>query len=156
MTLLELQIIVQSISALGIAGGLIYTAIQFKRWRQAAHVANFTKLVELQMQLRKMRVDDPSLAHIYKHDVQDLHSEREIREHFMNLMQLSVYEIVWFSYQQGQIPRDYYESWETRMRAIASEDSFRKMITGPAMKILHDSFQAYMLELVRQEAGKPQ
>lgn len=153
MTPLELQtlqVILQSISSFAIAGGFIYTAVQFRNWRRAAHVANFTKLVELQMQLRRMRVDEPGLARIYKHDVQDLRSDQEIREHFMNLMQLSVYEIVWFSFKQGQLPRDYFESWEKRMREIIAEPTFRKMMTGPSMKILHDEFQRYILDLVRR------
>ncbi len=58
-----------------------------------------------------MRVDDPSLASVYQHDVQGMSSDREIREYFMNLMQLSVFEIVWFSHKHGQLPDDYYQSW---------------------------------------------
>ena len=53
---------VQTASLLGVAGGLIYTGVQLHNWRNAQYVTNFTKLVELQMQLRKMVVDDPTLA----------------------------------------------------------------------------------------------
>lgn len=153
MTLPELQLLFQSISSLAIAGGFIYTAVQFRAWRQAAHVANFAKLVEMQMSLRRMRVDDPSLAHIYRDDVQDLHNDREIREHFMNLMQLSVFEIVWYAHREGQIAPDYFRSWEKRMHAIVVEASFRKMMNGPSMKILHDEFQAYIVELMKRVPG---
>lgn len=149
MSLQLVQVIFQALSSLGIAGGFIYAAIQFRQARQATHVANFTRLVELQMGLRKMRVDDPSLAHVYRHDVAGLVTERDIREHFFNLMQLSVFEIVWFSYEHGQLPRDYFESWATRMREIAAEPSFRRMMGGAAMKILHDDFQKYMLDMLR-------
>ncbi len=146
-----LRTILQAISSLAIAGGFIYTAIEFRKGRAARHVANFTHLVEMQMQLRRMRVDDPSLAHVYKHDVQGLKTDREIREYFFNLMQLSVFEIVWFSHRQRQLPSDYFESWDKRMREIAREDSFQSMMLGPNMKILHDDFQVYIQQMVAQE-----
>ena len=46
------------------AGGMVYAALQFRGWRTAQSLANFTKLGELQLQLRKMVVDDPTLAQI--------------------------------------------------------------------------------------------
>jgi hypothetical protein len=106
-------------------------------------------MVELQMHLREMRVNDPKLAYVYAHDVEGRLDEREIREYFFNLMQLSVFEIVWFGHTQGQIPDDYFRSWEARMREIAAEPSFRVMMTVPAMKIMHDDFQAYMIDMIR-------
>jgi hypothetical protein len=149
---MQIQVIalfLQATSALCLAGGVLYAAIQFRQTRKAAHVANFARLVELQMQLRRMRVDDPSLAHVYSHDVERMADDREVREYFMNLMQLSVFEIVWFGHQNGQVPDDYFRSWEKRMREIAAEDSFRKMMSNPSMKLLHDEFEAYVRELVR-------
>src|SRR5437763_17119916 len=97
------QIILQALSSFAIAAGLIYTAVQFRYARKAQDVANFSKLVELQMHLRELRVSDPSLAYVYKDDVQGMTTDREIREHFMNLMQLSVFEIVWYAHKQGQL-----------------------------------------------------
>jgi hypothetical protein len=149
-----LKVFLQAVSSLAIAAGLIFAAVQFYYARKAQHVANFTRLVELQFQLRKMRVDDPSLASIYKHDVQGLHSDRDIREYFMNLMQLSVFEIVWFSHRLGQLPDDYYESWVKRMREIEGEESFKRMINNPSMKILHDDFQKYIVEMANGGAGR--
>lgn len=149
MALQELQVLLQSISSFAIAGGLIFTAIQFRNYRKAQHVANFTKLVELQMHLREMRVKDPVLASVFRDDMQDLTNDREVREYFFSLMQLSVYEIVWFSHRQGLLPEDYYHSWEQRMRVIAAEPSFRKMLHSPSMKIMHDDFQRYVMEVVR-------
>lgn len=155
MTAAELLPILQSISSLAVAGGFIFSALQFRNWRKAAHVANFTRLVELQMHLREMRVKDPDLADVYRHDVQDLQNDREVREYFFNLMQLSIYEIVWFSHKEGQLPEDYYHSWEKRMHAIAAEPSFRKMMASPAMKIMHDGFQDYITGLVSRVAERP-
>jgi hypothetical protein len=148
-SLLTLQVTAQSLSALAIAGGLIYAALQFRHQRRAQHVANFTKLVEIQMHLREMRVKDPSLAKVYLHDVEHASTDREVREYFFNLMQLSVFEIVWFARRQGQVPEDYYKSWEARMRAIAAEKSFRVMMASQSMKIMHDEFQTFMQEMVR-------
>jgi len=145
MDLPELQVLLQSISSFAIAGGLVYAAVQFRQARKAAHVANFTRLVELQMHLREMRVTHPVLAEVYKQDVEGLEDERAVREYFFNLMQLSVYEIVWFSHRLGQIPPDYYRSWEKRVRDIAGEASFRRMIGSRSMKIMHDDFQRYIV-----------
>jgi hypothetical protein len=149
MNLPLLQVLFQGLSSLAIAGGLIFTAIQFRHYRKAQHFANFSKLVEMQMHLREMRVTDPTLAEVYKDDVVGLTSGREIREYFFNLMQLSVFEIVWFGYRRGQVPADYYRSWETRMRQIVAEPSFRRMMASPSMKIMHDEFQAYIDAVVR-------
>jgi hypothetical protein len=152
---LYLQIVLQGLSSFAIAGGLIFTALQFRSYQKAQHVANFSKLVEMQMHLRELRIHDPELARTYAHDVKDLHSSEEIRQYFMNLMQLSVFEIVWFSFKQGQLPEDYFQSWVARFRDIATEDSFKQMMANPAMKILHDDFQRYVEGLVREVNGPP-
>ena len=141
-------LILQALSSTAVAAGVIFAGIQLRQGRRAAHVANFTKLVEMQLQLRRMRVENPSLAKVYKHDVMTLQNDDEIREYFFNLMQLSVFEIVWFSRRQGQIPADYFLSWDSRMREIAREDSFRRMMHGGQMKILHDEFQAYVVRML--------
>jgi hypothetical protein len=57
-----LQVVLQAVSTLAVAGGLVYAALQFRGWRTAQYVANFTTLVELQLQLRKMVVEEPTLA----------------------------------------------------------------------------------------------
>lgn len=147
-------IILQTISSLSIAGGLIFAAYQFYYARKAQHVANFTKLVELQMSLRRMRVENPQLAHVYKDDVRNLQGEEEIRQYFFNLMQLSLFEIAWYSHEHGQLSDEYFESWVKRFRIIAAEDSFRRMMANPSMKILHDEFQEYAHTFV-SEARSP-
>jgi len=96
-----LQITLQALSSFAIAGGLIFTAVQFRQARKAQLVANFSKLVELQYQLRQIRVQFPSLASVHQHDVENLHSEREIQEYFLNLMQLSLFEIAWYAHKHG-------------------------------------------------------
>lgn len=149
MTIQELQVLLQAVSSFAIAGGLLFTAFQFKHVRRAQTVANFTKLVEMQMHVRELRVHDPALARVYRHDMEGMRTEQEVREYFFNLMQLSIFEIVWFGRLHGQVPEDYFRSWDMRMRDIAAEPSFRRMINSPSMKIMHDDFQAYILEVVR-------
>ncbi|CAN5782905.1 hypothetical protein BH11PLA1_BH11PLA1_24180 [soil metagenome] len=149
MSLLELQVFFQALAALAIASGLFYTGYQFWHSRRAQRHANFTKLVELQMHLREMRVSDPSLAFVYTHDVLTATTPREVREYFFNLMQMSVFEIVWHGHKHGQVDADYFASWESRMHEIAAESSFRRMFYSQSMKIMHDEFQLYMLALVR-------
>src|SRR5215207_8034532 len=143
-----LQITLQALSSFAIAGGLIFTAIQFRQARKAQLVANFSKLVELQYQLRRIRVEQPSLASVHPHDVQHLHSDREIQEYFLNLMQLSLFEIAWYAHKHGQLPGDYFQSWTSRMWQVAQEKSFRNMIDNPSMKIMHDEFDRYVRRLI--------
>jgi hypothetical protein len=143
-----LPLILQALSSFAIAGGLIFTAIQFGHARKAQLVANFSKLVELQYQLRQLRVLHPSLASVHRQDVENLGSEREIQEYFLNLMQLSLFEIAWYAHKHDQLPDDYFHSWTTRMWQIAQEESFRRMIDNPAMKIMHDEFDHFVRKLI--------
>ena len=142
-----LQITLQALSSFAIAGGLIFTAIQFGQARKAQLVANFSKLVELQYQLRYIRVQHPELASVHEHDVENLSSDREIQDYFLNLMQLSLFEIAWYAHKHGQLPEDYWQSWATRMWEVARERSFRSMIANPSMKIMHDEFDAFVRRL---------
>jgi hypothetical protein len=147
-----LQITLQALSSFAIAGGLIFTAVQFAQARKAQLVANFSKLVELQYGLRKIRVEQPSLASVHSQDVEHLHSEREIQEYFLNLMQLSLYEIAWYAHKHGQLPDDYFRSWTSRMWQVAQEQSFQRMIANPAMKIMHDEFDVFVHRLIETPA----
>lgn len=147
-TLQMVQLILQALSSFAIAGGLIFTAIQFRQARKAQLVANFSKLIELQSQLRYLRVEKPSLASVSPGDVEHLKSDREIQEYFLNLIQLSIFEIAWYAHKHGQLPHDYFDSWTTRMWEVAQEKSFRSMIDNPSMKIMHDEFDRYIHRLI--------
>jgi hypothetical protein len=151
-TLQIIQITLQALSSFAIAGGLIFAAIQVWQARKAQLVANFSKLVELQYQLRQIRVEHPALASVHEHDVQNLGSEREIQDYFLNLMQLSVFEIAWYAHKHGQLPDDYFHSWASRMWEVGQEKSFRRMIDNPAMKIMHDEFDRFIRDLVKMPA----
>ena len=147
-TLLIVQITLQALSSFAIAGGLIFTAFQFSQARKAQLVANFSKLVELQYQLRQIRVLQPALASVHEQDGKNLHSEREIQDYFLNLMQLSLFEIAWYAHKHGQLPEDYFHSWTSRMWQVAQEQSFRRMIDNPSMKIMHDEFDVFVRHLI--------
>jgi hypothetical protein len=147
-TLQVVQITLQALSSFAIAGGLIFTAIQVKNARKSQLVANFSKLIELQSQLRYLRIEQPSLASVSPRDVEHLKTDREIQEYYVNLLQLSIFEIAWYAHKQGQIPQDYFESWTTRMWQVAQEKSFRSMIDNPAVKIMHDEFDKYIRRII--------
>jgi hypothetical protein len=151
-TLQIVQITLQALSSFAIAGGLIFTAIQFGHARKAQLVANFSKLVELQYELRQIRVQYPALASVQQHDVENLHSERDIQEYFLNLMQLSLFEIAWYAHKHDQLPDDYFHSWTSRMWQVAQEQSFRRMIDNPSMKIMHDEFDMFVRRLIDMPA----
>ena len=86
-----LQVVLQAVSALAVAGGLVYAALQFRGWWTAQHVANFTTLVELQLQLRQMVVEESTLA-ILGAGMSPETAPDEIRGNFYNLMQVSLFE----------------------------------------------------------------
>jgi len=151
-TILLIQVTLQALVSAGIAGGLIFTAIQFRHARKAQLVANFSKLVEMQSQLRYLRIENPSLASVSPKDVEHLKSDREIREYYLNLIQLSVFEIAWYAHKHRQLPADYFQSWTSRMWEVSQEPSFRSMLDSPAMKIMHDEFDAYIRRLARLPA----
>jgi len=151
LTLQTIQVGFQAVSAVAIVISAGYAGRQLRNWHRAQQVANFTKLVELQMQLRRLRVEDPSLARVNQHDVEGLKSDEEVRHYFMNLMQLSIFEIAWFSHRMGQLSDSYFKSWENRMHTFESEESFRKMLAKPSMKILHDEFEAYLNALMHRK-----
>src|SRR5262245_11061821 len=141
-----LQVVLQFVSALAVTGGLVHTALQFRGWRTTQHVANFTKLVELQLQLRKMVVDDPALATLA--GVAPGPTSDETRGNFYNLMQVSLFEIAWFSHQYGQLPNDYFASWVENMAVVIRRSAFRAMWEGDGTKLMHDGFRHYMDTLV--------
>ena len=148
-----LQIILQALSSFAIAGGLIFTAVQFKQSRQAQVVANFSKLVELQYQLRQIRVQHPELASVLQADVRNLETPRDVQDYYLNLMQLSLFEIAWYAHKHRQLPDDYFDSWRARIWDVAQEPSFRAMLDNPAMKIMHDEFATFVRQLI--ESPRP-
>jgi len=154
-TLQALQLILQGVGSLAIIGSLTFAALQLRHWRRAYQVMNFTKLVELQMMLRKMRVEDPALARVYKDDMQGLNTDDEVRQYFFNLMQMSVFEIAWYSRCMGQLGEDYFQSWAHRMHLLRDEESFRRMMSHPGMKIMHDDFQAYIRDTIAKSPITP-
>jgi hypothetical protein len=80
--------------------------------------------------------------------------ERAIRSYYFNLMQLSIFEIVWFSWHHGQIREDYFRSWERRMYDIVAEESFKVMWNSPAMKFMHDDFDRYLRGMIEGASGR--
>jgi hypothetical protein len=151
-TLQIVQITLQALSSFAIAGGLFFTAVQFRNARKSQLVANFSKLVELQSQLRYQRVQNPELASVSPSDMETLTTDREIQDYFLNLIQLSLFEIAWYAYNEKQISRDYFNSWAKRIWHIGQEPSFRAMIDKPGIKIIHDEFDAYVRRLVHAAA----
>ena len=135
--------LVQAIPVLAAAGGVVYAALQFRGWRYSQYVANFTKLIELQLQIRKMLIDDPTLG-------PEGVPKEEMRGYYYNLIQLSLFEIAWFSHRYGQLTDDYFTSWEASMVSIAKRPAFRAMWESDRTRILHDGFRKYMETLIQK------
>lgn len=137
----------QALSAVAFAGTFIYAALQFRVWRTAQHVANFTKLVELQLKLRSMNVNDPSLAALDPYFDPGATAE-EVRGYFYNLMQVSLFEIAWFSHKHKQLDEGYFQSWVSNMSAFVRRPSFRSMWRSDRTKILDNRFRIYVDTLI--------
>jgi hypothetical protein len=140
--------IVQAIPVLAAATGMLYAALQFRGWRSSQYVENFTKLIELQLQIRKMVMDDPALG-------PEGVPTAEMRAYYYNLIQLSLFEIAWFSHKYGQLTDDYFASWEVSMASIAKRPAFRAMWQSDRTKILHDGFRKYMETLMQGASRGP-
>jgi hypothetical protein len=65
-------------------------------------------------------------------------------------MQLSLFEIAWFSHEHGQLPDDHFRSWVNSMSAMAARRSFQAMWRSSSTKIIHGCFRAYMETLVTE------
>ena len=142
----------QALSAFAFAGSFVYAALQFRGWRTAQHVANFTKLIELQLQLRSMNVNDPTLAALDSHFVPGA-SPEEVRGYFYNLMQVSLFEIAWFSHKHRQLDEGYFQSWVSNMSSVVKRPSFRSMWRSDRTKIMDNRFRAYVDTLIDDAAG---
>jgi len=140
------NVLLRGIPLLAAGGGLVYAALQFRGWQTAQYVANFTKLVELQLQLRRMALDDPSLVPWFQDPA------KEMRSFFYMLMELSLFEIAWFSHRHGQLTDDYFASWEVSFASIARRPEFRAMWQSDRTKILHDGFRQYMDTLIERSS----
>ena len=88
-------------------------------------MANFSKLVELQYELRKLRVLNPSLASVEEHDIEHLGTDREIQEYYLNLMQVSLFEIAWYAHKQHQLPDDYFTRFVPDVLRVTVDDVTR-------------------------------
>src|SRR6266446_10680784 len=99
------------------------------------------------MQLRKMVVDDPTLASATFGPGIEISLE-DIRGDFYNLMQVSLFEIAWFSHRHGQLPHDYFASWVASMAVVAQRPAFRTMWQSDRTKILHAGFRQSMNTLL--------
>ena len=121
----------------------MYAALQFRGWRFSQYVANFTKLIELQLQIRKMVIDNPSLGPAGV-------PAEEVQGYYYSLIQLSLFEIAWYSHKYGQLTDDYFDSWEVSMASIATRPAFRAMWQSDQTKILHDGFRKYMETLMQK------
>ena len=146
MSSMTLPMILQVVSALALTGTLVYGALQLRAWRATQYVANFTKLVELQLELRKMVVDDPTLAPAGL--ALSTRDPQATRGFFYNLMQLSLFEIAWFSREEGQLPEDYFASWADQISEISTRPAFQAMWRSDQTKILHDGFRQYMERMI--------
>jgi len=136
-------------STLGVAGGLVYAGLQLRGWRDAQYVVNFTKLVELQLQLRKMLVDDPTLAFQGLGLPPDT-PPKDIRGDYYNLMQLSLFEIAWFTHLHRQLTDDYFDSWVDSMSEVVQRPAFKEMWRREQLKIMHRGFRDYMNSVIKE------
>jgi len=143
------QFLVQIVSTLGVAGGVVYAGKQLRGWRDSQYIANFTKLVQLQLEHRKRLVDDPALA-LQGIGLPAGTPPEDIREDYYNLMQLRLFEIAWFTHLHGQLTDDYFNSWVAGMAEVIERPAFKAMWQKERLKIQHSEFRDYMNEMMKE------
>ena len=67
-------------------------------------------------------------------------------------MQLSVFEIAWFSHLKGELTDDYFYSWVTNMAEVAQRPAFSAMWLNDRTKIMHAGFRQYMNTFMERTA----
>jgi hypothetical protein len=95
-----------------------------------------------------MLVDDPTLA-LQGLDMPTGISTEAIRGDYFNLMQLSVFEIAWYTHLHSQLTDDYFNSWAASMTEVAKRPAFQAMWQSGRLKILHSGFREYMDKMLR-------
>src|SRR5256712_11598989 len=99
-----------------------------------------------------MVVEEPTLATLGTGMSPEI-VPNEIRGNFYNLMQVSLFEIAWFSHQHGQLPHDYFASWVASMAVVAHRPALRTMWQSDRTKILHAGLRPYMNTLLEDARG---
>ena len=95
-----------------------------------------------------MLVDDPKLA-LEGLGLPPTTPPDDIRGEYYNLMQLSLFEIAWFTHQRGQLTDDYFDSWVANMEEVVQRPAFRTMWQSEREKILHSGFRDYMNNMMK-------
>jgi len=99
-----------------------------------------------------MLADDPTLG-------PDGAPVKDSRGYYYSLMQLSLFEIAWFTRKHGQLTDDYFASWKVSMASTAKGPAFRAIWQSDRTKILHDGFRkcmdALLQEMVPQDTSCP-
>ena len=98
-----------------------------------------------------MVVDEPSLARANLGSGIEFPADA-IRVGYYNLMQVSLFEIAWFSHRHGELTKDYFETWTAYMKAVAQRPTFREMWALDRSAILHNRFRKYMDSILTMAA----
>ena len=138
-----LQVVLQAVSALAVTGGAGLRGLAVSGVANRAACGEFYHAGRAAITTPQMAVEDPTLATLGA-GMSPETAPDEIRGNFYNLMQVSLFEIAWFSHQHGQLPHDYFASWVASMAVVAQRPAFRTMWQSDRTKILHAGFRQYM------------
>lgn len=114
--------------------------------QRTIYASTYSRMIEMLKDLRAMRIEDPTLAQVYKGDTNGK-TEQEIRHHFFNLIVLSIAELLFVNRKLKLAPDRDWDNWIEAIRHLAQEPSFRAMVLGPSRKIVHPEFEGMVKQI---------
>jgi hypothetical protein len=129
---------------------LIILIKQYKKFTQQTKVSNYTKQIELLKELRLLRISSPELSKSYTTELNDT-TENYTKEHFFNLIVLSVFEITFINYKEETIDKNTWDFWFKSLEVICKEESFRNMMNKEQHKIANPEFLNIVEKIIEKQ-----
>lgn len=127
---------------------------QLGRLRKTFLSSNYGQFIALLKDLRMERVRHPDLARVYSEETEGM-DDAEIRNHFFNLIVLSIFEKVYYDKNLGLVDNDTWKFWLESMKNLCNERSFKNMILRQSYKIANPELvkilREYVLEAESQD-----
>ena len=149
-TVALIQTISGILQTLAVLVTLIILIKQYKKFTQQTKVSNYTKQIELLKELRLLRINSPELSKSYSTELTDT-SEDYTKQHFFNLIVLSVFEITFINYQEETIDKNTWTFWLKSLEVICKEESFRNMMNKEQHKIANPEFLKIVEKIIDKQ-----
>ena len=152
-TVTLIQTLASLIQTLVVVVTLFILIHEYRKLRKERKVSNYTKQVELLKELRLLRIQNPELSKLYETELINT-SEDYTKQHFFNLIVLSVFELTFINFREGIIDKKTWGFWTEALEVICKENSFRKMMNQEQHKIVNPDFLSLVNKLITKQIEK--